>query len=95
MNLTLAMGLQYNSKTGAEVLPNRSEGSATAPIKEFIAAGQVSLEETQAVIDVQPIESEADFTVSAGQKYFDYLSYNLHAGLVFLPAIGRQLNLTA
>jgi len=83
MKVTLAMGLQY------EHTPKHSPSSGQS---DFSA----HLNPSEKVIDVEPIDvSQASSKrFPATMKTFDYLTYNIKAGLDFLPVIGTQLDMS-
>ncbi len=73
------MSLLTDFKHGQENGTARPENSALEP-----AAG---------VIDVEAIEVRDGKVVAPGKaRHFDYLVYNLRAGVVALPLIGSQLD---
>ncbi|MDX8388127.1 MAG: hypothetical protein R8M46_06290 [Ghiorsea sp.] len=81
MKVTLAMGLQYDTTKHSP--PQREDFSAR-------------LKPTENIIDVEPIKSKASTTLSLlkATKTFDYLTYNINAGLVLTPQVGTQLSIS-
>jgi len=91
MHVTLAMGLQYNSYRGAEMLSAKTEGAGFD-----LNAGvgnEVIDAESMSVMDVEAIKSSPSLVDWVSNKHFEYLAYNLHAGLVLLPQIGHQVDM--
>jgi len=83
MELTLAMGLKYEP-SGHSLLPEQGSQQESA---------SVCLQSSGAVIDVEALEVHSRSIMPPNSRHgFEYLSYNLHAGLVLLPEIGSNLN---
>jgi len=83
MQLTLAMGLKFEP-SGYSLLPEQQSQQES---------GSVRLQNSRSVIDVEALEVHSGTIMPPNRPHrFEYLSYNLHAGLVLLPEIGSNLN---
>ena len=83
MQLTLAMGLKYEP-SGYSLLPENLSQQES---------GSVRLQNSEAVIDVEAREVHSATVVAPNTpRRFEYLFYDLHAGLVLLPEIGSKLD---
>jgi len=93
MNLTLALGLKYESLQRTEFSPSRQEGFSDA-LKQNTAANSTPLK-SDSIIDVKAIEiiSPSASAQEASQRY-DYLTYNMRATLDILQAIGTRLHIS-
>jgi len=84
MQLTLAMGLKYEPGPGYSLLSDdkiRQESDSVRP--------NVS----EPVIDVEAVEVRSGTVVATNSpRQFEYLFYDLHAGLVILPEVGSKLD---
>jgi len=92
MNLTLALGLKYESLQKTEFLPARQEGFSDA-LKQSTTTDSSHLK-TDPVIDVKAIETDTPPSKKTASKHYNYLSYNMHATLNILHAIGTQLHIS-
>jgi len=92
MQLTLALGLQYNSYKSREAPTSTSESSLFALNKANLAQTP-AISSVNPVLDVKPI-AEANVYAQKINKQADYLTYNLHAGLIPNPNIGANLHIT-
>lgn len=89
MQLTMAMGLRYEPGVGVSLLTDFKRGQESASARpENGLLGPASQ-----VIDVEAIEVREGKVIDSGSGcHFDYLVYNLHAGVVPLPLIGSRLD---
>ncbi len=92
MNLTLALGLKYESLQRAKFLPSRQEGTAF-DLEQGRTSNNTSVK-SDPVIDVKPIEINIPPSTQAGSQRYDYLTYNMRATLDIMHAIGTQLHIT-
>jgi len=92
MSLTLALGLKYESPQKTEFSPLRQEG-LSANLKQDVPSRDTALK-SQPVIDVKPIKTTTAATTPATNQQYNYLSYNMHATLNILHAIGTQLHIS-
>jgi len=92
MGLTLALGLKYESSQKTEFSPLRQEGFS-ANLKQDVTSRDVELK-NQAIIDIKPIEITKPPTTKSTAQQYNYLSYNMHATLNILHAIGTQLHIS-
>jgi hypothetical protein len=93
MNLTLALGLKYESLQKTEFLPSRQEGFSDA-LKQNTATNGTELK-SDSIIDVKPIEIiDTPVSTQAGSQRYDYLTYNMRATLDILQAIGTRLHIS-
>lgn len=84
MQLTLAMGLKYEPGPGYSLLPDRKDGQESGFVRPKIS---------EPVIDVEAIELHQVQVINPGKvKRFEYLIYDLHAGVVLIPEIGSRLD---
>jgi len=90
MSLTLALGLKYEPSQREKFSPPRQEETASEPTQ---TTHNTELK-SQDIIDVQAIESKTLASPPTSQKHYTYLSYNMHATLNILHAIGSQLHIT-
>ena len=82
MKVTLAMGLQYEHSPKHPPTKGREDFSA-------------HLKPAENIIDVKPIivEHTPKQPLKNNSQVFDYITYNMEAGLVLIPRIGTHLNL--
>jgi len=92
MNLTLALGLKYESPQKIEFSPSQQEGLSSSQ-KQVISTRNTELK-SQSIIDVKPIDSVSPSSLQTINKHYNYLSYNMHATLNILHSIGTQLHIT-
>lgn len=92
MNLTLALGLRYESLQKTEFLPSRQEGFSDA-LKQNTTTNDSYLQ-PDPVIDVKAIATDAPPATQISSQHYNYLSYNMHATLNILHAIGTQLHIS-
>ncbi|MDQ6967700.1 MAG: hypothetical protein Q9M14_03350 [Mariprofundaceae bacterium] len=92
MNVTLALGLKYESQQRTETLPLRQEALANAP-KQDLTTSSANLK-SNPIIDVTPIKTVSPTRNPIINQHYDYLSYNMRATLNILQAIGTQLHIT-
>ena len=92
MSLTLALGLKYESPQKTGFSPLRQEG-VSANLKQDVPTSNTELK-SQPIIDVKPIEVTTSSTTQAANQQYSYLSYNMHATLNMLHAIGTQLHIS-
>ncbi len=84
MQLTLAMGLKYEPGPGYSLLSEDKSRQESAPLRP---------ESSGPVIDVEAVEVRSGTVMAANTtRRFEYLFYDLHAGLVMLPEIGSRLD---
>jgi len=87
MQLTLAMGLKYEPGSGYSLLSDDKSRQESDSVRPKIS---------EPVIDVEAVEVRSGTIVAPPNslRRFEYLFYDLHAGLVMLPEIGSQLDTT-
>ncbi|MDX8404038.1 MAG: hypothetical protein R8K54_06485 [Mariprofundaceae bacterium] len=90
MELTLAMGLKYEPGPGYSLLPDQKKGQGYS----FVRPKNSETVMTEPVIEVEAVEVVQGRVVNTGSKIrrFEYLIYNLHAGVVLIPEIGTRLD---
>jgi hypothetical protein len=93
MNLTLALGLKYESLQKTKFLPAQQEGFSDA-LKQNTATNSTVLK-SDTIIDVKPIEIiDTPASAQTGNQRYDYLTYNMRATLDILQAIGTRLHIS-
>jgi len=92
MSLTLALGLKYDPPQRTEFLPIRQEGISD-DLKQGTTTSTTRLKDSP-VIDIKAIERDAPSAIQTDHQQYHYLSYNMHATLNILHAIGTQLHIT-
>jgi len=93
MQLTLALGLQYNSFQSRNEPILNSEGSSFALNKANVKRIP-DVAPVNSVIDVKAI-SESTMAAQKVHQQADYLTYDLHAGLIATSNVGAKLNIRA
>lgn len=89
MELTLAMGLKYESGPGYSLLPDRRDGQESG----FVRPKNSGPATAEPIIDVEAIELFEGRVVQPERiRHFEYLIYDLHAGVVLIPEVGSRLD---
>jgi len=85
MQLTLAMGLKYEPGPGYSLLSEDKSRQESDSVRPKIS---------EPIIDVEAVEIRSGTMMAPtnSSRRFEYLFYDLHAGLVMLPEIGSRLD---